>query len=389
MTKRRIYLDNAATSWPKPDSVYAAVDRYQRELGAPAGRSGYHEAAEVERLIGESRRFVAQLIGAENPHRVVFTCGCTDSLNMAIHGVLRRGDHVVTSVLEHNSVLRPLRFLEDAGVVSVTRVPCDENGVLTVDSVTNALRDETRLVALLHASNVTGAIQPIDQIASTLADRDTLLLVDAAQTAGHLPLDAKESKIDLLATSGHKGLLGPLGTGILYVSPRAEDAIASVRQGGTGTQSEDDRQPNDLPYKFESGNHNVPGIVGLGAGAAYLRTHPIADLRRHDIALVTRLVNGLNDLRDVTVYGPSDPEQKTGVVSVSVASYDPHEVASMLDSAYSIQVRSGLHCAPLMHKALGTIDRGGTVRFSISPFTTEEDIDTVIRAVGELVSAKT
>jgi cysteine desulfurase family protein len=386
LTERRIYLDNAATSWPKPDEVYRAVDDYQRVLGAPAGRGAYREAAEVERLVADARRRVAELIGAAESRRIIFTLNGTDALNLALHGSLRPGDHVVTSVCEHNSVLRPLSWLEEHGGVTVTRVACDGRGVVDVDDVRTAITSQTRLIALVHVSNVTGAIQPIDEVGALAAEREVLFLVDAAQSLGHLPFDVQRCRAHLVAAPGHKGLLGPLGTGVLYVAPGVEQRLESVRQGGTGTVSDQDRQPGSLPDKYESGNLNVAGLVGLGAGAAYVAERGIDDLRQHDVQLTERLLAGLDAIDGVTIYGPRQASERVGVVSVTLKGYDPQEAAALLDSNWSIQVRSGIHCAPRMHRALGTSELGGTLRMSVGPFTTEADIDAALSALSEMAA---
>jgi cysteine desulfurase family protein len=367
--------------------VYAAVDRYQRELGAPAGRSSYREASEVERLVRDARRQVAVLLGVADPRRIIFTSNGTDSLNLALHGLLRTGDHVVTTVVEHNSVLRPLRQLETVRGVEVTRVSCSAQGIVDVDDLRHAIQPHTRLIALCHVSNVTGAIQPAQEAAQLARQHGALLLLDAAQSLGHLPISVDALGVDLLAAPGHKGLLGPLGTGVLYVRPGLEQHLEPQRQGGTGTQSEQDIQPATLPDRYESGNHCVPGLVGLGAGVAYLQQRGIDDIRRHEQQLLQRLIDGVRRLSGVTVHGPADPRRQSGVVSLTVAGYDPQEVAALLDSAYSVQVRSGLHCAPRMHAALGTAAGGGTVRFSVGPFNSGEHIDRVIGALEEIASA--
>ncbi|MCY2995764.1 MAG: aminotransferase class V-fold PLP-dependent enzyme [Planctomycetota bacterium] len=383
---RRIYLDNAATSWPKPEAVYAAVDRYQRELGAPAGRSVYRQAAEVERLVLDTRRQVAELIGAEDPSRVVFTCNGTDALNLALHGLLRPGDHVVTTVAEHNSVLRPLRYLEDQRRVSVTRVRCNATGWVDVDDIRDAITPRTRLIAMVHASNVTGALQPVEDVGRLARERGLLYLVDAAQSVGHVPVNVRWIGASVLATSGHKGLLGPLGSGLLYIAPGVEQQLEPLRQGGTGSQSLDDRQPRMLPDKYESGNLNVPAIVGLGAGIAYLRKRGLDEVRRHAMQLTQLLVDGLRGIAGVTVYGPLKAEQRVGVVTVTINGYEPQVLAAMLDASYGVQTRAGAHCAPLMHAALGTLNLGGAVRFSLGAFSTEAEIMLAIRAVAEIAA---
>ena len=400
---RRIYLDNAATSWPKPDRVYDAIDRYQRENGAAAGRGVSAEAGEVGRLVSGARSGVAALLGVRDSRRIVFAFNGTDALNLAIHGTLAGGGHVVTTAAEHNSVLRPLRHLEEwdgfptrhmkdtdrtdgletrPTAVSVTRVGCGADGIVNPDDVRRALRPDTRLVSITHASNVTGAIQPVAEIVKIAHERGALCLVDAAQTAGELAIDVEQLGVDLLAAPGHKGLLGPLGTGVLYIRPGVETQLQPMRQGGTGSHSELDRQPESLPDRYESGNLNVPGIVGLGAGIAWLAERGIDNVRAHAIALTERLLTGLRAIPGVRVYGPQAAANRVGIVSMTLANFDPQEVALALDTAYRVQTRPGLHCAPLMHRALGTLEAGGTVRFSPGPFTATDDIETAIAAVA-------
>src|SRR6476646_64944 len=278
MTSRRIYLDNAATSWPTPEAVYKAVDHYLREIGAPNGRSGYSHAQESNRIVDRARRGVAALIGAREPSQVVFGFNCTDVLNMAIRGVVRPGDHIVTTVCEHNSVLRPLRALSEEANVEVTYVPCDGQGYVSPDDVRTALRPDTRLVAVNHASNVTGAIHRIDAIGRVVRESDALYLVDAAQSLGHVPIDVRSFEVDLLAAPGHKGLLGPLGTGVLYIRPGVEKLMTTLREGGTGSVSELDRQPEIMPDRFEPGSHNAIGIAGLSAGLEWITSQGIEQL---------------------------------------------------------------------------------------------------------------
>lgn len=382
----RIYLDNAATSFPKPSTVYDAVDIAQRQLGAAEGRSATRTATQVHAVIERCRQRAARLLGAESPQRIVFTFNATDSLNLALHGLLRAGDHVVTSSIEHNSVLRPLRHLAEPGV-QVTYVSADGEGRVSPDDVRRALRSNTRLVALLHASNVSGTIQPIDAVGEIAHQAGALFLVDAAQTAGHLPIHVSKSPIDLLACAGHKGLLGPLGTGILYVRPGVEEHLQSVRQGGTGTNSEDDHQPDRLPDKYEAGNHNVPGLFGLEAGLAWLEERGVAEVCRHERAVTARLLERLAGLPRLRVYGPKSIEDRVGVVSVTIEDMDPQELAAVLDDSFGIESRAGLHCAPGAHRCLGTFAAGGTLRLSPGPFTTEGEIDAAASALREIATA--
>jgi cysteine desulfurase family protein len=382
----RIYLDNAATSWPKPEAVYTVVDDYQRNIGAPGGRSGYAEAAHVSREIETARRYVARLLGTRHCGQLVFGFNGTDALNLALHGLLRPGDHVVTSVVEHNSVLRPLSSLAEAGIIGVTYVACDACGWVDPADIRAALRPNTRLVALVHASNVTGTLQPIEAAGEIAHEAGALLLVDASQTAGHLPLDADELPIDLLATSGHKGMLGPLGTGLLYIRQGIEEQVASVRQGGTGTFSEEDRQPSVMPSKYEAGNLNVPGILGLGAAAEYLYERGLTAVRKHGEELTGLLLEGLARVPGVRIHGSRHPERQVGLVSITVEGYDPQEVAAMLDATFHVQTRPGLHCSPRMHQTLGTASTGGTVRLSMGFATSREEIEAAVAAVGEIAA---
>jgi cysteine desulfurase family protein len=387
MSSERIYLDNAATTWPKPPEVYAAVDRYQREIGAPAGRGGYRHAQQADQIVSQARQSVARLIGAANSRHVVFTQNGTDALNLAIHGIVRAGDHVVTTVCEHNSVLRPLRTLAVTHDVTVTHVACDAQGYVSPDDIRAALQPNTRLVAVIHGSNVTGAIQPIIEIGAIAHEQGAVFLIDAAQTLGHVPINVDQLGADLLAAPGHKGLLGPLGTGVLYIRPGIENKLQPMRQGGTGSQSHDDRQPETLPDKYESGNHNLPGLAGLAAAGEFFAANPIGPLAASRAQLTARLLCGLADINDVTIHGPPTTENRLDVVSITIDGYDPQEVAAMLDASHGIQCRAGLHCAPRMHASLGTTAGGGTVRFSLGFATTESEIDATLAALHQLATA--
>ncbi len=380
----RVYLDNAATSFPKPEAVYSAVDNYQRRIGVAVGRGAYREAVEAQRIVDRCRQLASQLLGAESSERIVFTFNGTDGLNLALMGVCRPGDHVITTEFEHNSVLRPLRWLKDHRGVDVTILRLNPDGRIEPNDVRAQLRPTTRLVAVQHASNVTGIVQPIEDICTVAREVKVLTLVDAAQTAGHWPINLAELPIDILACPGHKGLLGPLGTGLVYIRPGVEQHLDCYRLGGTGTQSEDDRQPESMPDRYEAGNHNAPGLAGLGAGLAFLHERTITEIHRHEAQLTDRLVAGLRALRGITVYGHGLGLPHVGVVSFNVDGFAPQEVASILDESFGVQARAGLHCAPGVHRFLGTIDRGGTVRFSVGPFTSVEDVDHGVVSVREL-----
>ena len=387
MTHQRIYLDNAATTWPKPEAVYDAVDRYQREIGAPNGRSGYREAQQSNRIVEQARLGVAQLIGVSNPSHIVFGYNCSDMLNMAIRGVVRPNDHVVTTVCDHNSVLRPLHMMREEMGVEVAYVPCDGQGFVSPDDVRAAIRPNTRLVAVNHASNVTGAIQPIDEMGRLVRETDALFLVDAAQSFGHVPIDLRTLEVDLLAAPGHKGLLGPLGTGVLYIRPGIEHEVKPLRYGGTGTQSDEDRQPDVLPQKYEPGNHNLVGLAGLAAATEFLRAKTVEAIHAHHTRLVLKLIEELSDMEGVKIYGPKLAAERTSVVSITVEGYEPQELSAILDSTYHIQTRAGFQCAPRMHDALGTTAGGGTLRFSPGYATTLDEINTAIDALRQIAEA--
>lgn len=385
----RIYLDNAATSWPKPDRVVEAVTRYLRASGAPAGRSAYREALDAATLVDAARRGIARLFDAESPQQIVFTSNGTDGLNQVLHGLLREGDHVVTSVCEHNSVLRPLAALRQRRGIEVTHVPSDRMGRVSADRLLGEVRPETRLVALIHASNVTGAVQPVAEVGAALRDRSTLFLVDAAQTAGHFPFSVRRLGIDFLAAPGHKGLLGPSGTGVLYLRTGAAEALRTLRQGGTGTASEEEAHPERLPEKFEAGSLNVAGIAGLAAAASFLEERGLDAIRRHEATIVEHLLDRLGALPGITLHGPPVSSERVAVVSLTLDRYDPNDLAAILDATCRVQVRAGLHCAPRMHRQLGTLAVGGTLRISPGPFTTLDELDVAIEQIARIAEGNT
>lgn len=382
----RIYLDNAATSFPKPESVYAAVERYMREVGAPAGRGGYAEALEADRIVQRARLAIARLFHVHDPSRFVFTFNGTDSLNLALYAVLKPGDHVVTSSLEHNSVVRPLAHLRERLPIDITELAVGTSGVIDPDDVARAIGPRTRLVAITHASNVTGALQPVEEVARLARSRGVLTLIDGAQTAGHVPLDLSRSEIDLFAASGHKGLLGPLGTGFLYIRKDLEQHLSPWRCGGTGTHSENPHQPLSLPDRFEAGNLNLPGLAGLAAAAEFLNTRSVAVIAEHLEALTHQLLTGLETLPGLRTHAPQRGKLHTSVISLSVDNWDPRELATVLDQSFGIQARAGLHCAPGAHRPLGTLDQGGTLRLSPGPFSTAEEIATTLNAFEQLTA---
>ncbi len=382
-----IYLDNAATSFPKPESVYDSMDHYNRTIGAPIGRGAYRKSIELQSSIDQCRKLTAQVLGAARSEEIVFSFNGTDSLNTIIHGVLKPGDHVVTSDVEHNSVLRPLQTLKERWGLETTCIPANERGVVEANAFREAIQANTRLIILNHASNVTGSIQPVIEVGEIAQKAGVLFLVDAAQTAGHLPFDVSQMPIDFLASPGHKGLLGPLGTGLIYIRSEIADQVASFRQGGTGTRSEEETQPLTLPEKFESGNHNAPGLVGLQAALEFLLAKGVTTLRQHEQELTSRLIEGLQPLSGFEVTGPDRVEERVGVISVVNKVMEPQILASILDENFGIQTRAGLHCAPRVHRSIKSLEFGGTLRFSPGPFNTLAEIETTIEVMNELADS--
>lgn len=384
----RTYLDNAATSWPKPEGVMTAVDRYHRELGVAAGRGATRAASEVDSVIARCRLRAANLLGAESSDRIIFTFNGTDSLNFALHGVLKAGDHVIASTLEHNSVLRPLSELRQRLGIETTLIAPESNGRVEPTKFREALRPNTRLIALLHASNVSGIVQPIEEVGTIAKQADALMLVDAAQTAGHRPINVSDLPLDLLACPGHKGLLGPLGTGVLYLRPGIEQHVGSLRQGGTGSASEDDRQPDQLPDKYESGNHNVPGLFGLEAALNWVQEKQVATIQQHEQLLRRALLDQLSGVSNVTLFGGEVADvQAVGVVSLTLDGFDPQDLAAILDSDFDIQTRAGLHCAPGAHRSLGTLASGGTLRVSFGPTTSLVEVRHLVDSLRQISGA--
>jgi len=384
-----VYLDNAATSWPKPPSVLEAEASFYREFGVAAGRSSGYRAMQVRRTIEQCRAEIGQLINAAADDAIVFGFNGTDVLNIVIRGQVRPGDQVVSTVVEHNSVLRPLEWLRQRDRVSVRLVECDDEGRIDLDRLEQVVTEQTRLVVASQVSNVTGVIQPIEAVGRLCRDLGVPLLVDACQSVGHIPVDVQQLHCDWLAASGHKGLHGPLGTGVLYLKSGTGMAIDPLRLGGTGSDSERLEPPDSLPDRFESGNPNSAGLFGLLAGVRSVRQRGIEAIGQHEQRLARRLCEGLAEIDSVRIACP-DRTTATGIVSFSVDGFDPHELAMLLDSEYGIQVRAGLHCAPLMHRQLGTIGSGGTVRVSPGMDSTEEQIDGLLDALTKLIAqAKT
>jgi len=378
-----IYLDNAATSWPKPPEVLDAVTHFLQENGANPGRSGHRRSVEASRIVYAAREALCQLVNGPDPLRVVFGHNITDALNLALFGLLRSGDHVVTSSMEHNSVMRPLSILKLRGL-EVSVVKCSSEGYLNPYEVEAAIRPDTRLLVINHGSNVTGTVQPLKEIGSISRKHNTLLLVDCAQTAGAFPIDMKDDAIDLLAFTGHKALLGLTGTGGLIIGERVDvDQLIPLKFGGTGSHSESELQPSFLPDKYESGTINAVGLAGLNAGVRWLLDCGLASVRAHEKELIDLLLDGLSSIPAITVYGGHATDNHVATVGFNVAGLQPSDVALQLDDNFEIMCRSGLHCAPAAHRTIGTFPIG-CVRFSLGMFTSKTEIDAVLSAVNEL-----
>jgi cysteine desulfurase family protein len=380
-----IYFDNAATSWPKPPGVVEAMVHFMEEVGANPGRSGHRLSVEAGRIVYEAREAVAELFNIEDPLRIAFGYNVTEGLNLALCGYLQPGDHVITSSMEHNSVMRPLRALEREGV-ELTVVACSPEGFLDPVHVEAVIQPNTVMVVLNHASNVVGSLLPVAEVGRICRQHDLLLLVDAAQTAGAYPIDVEADHIDLLGFTGHKALCGPMGTGGLYIGPRVDlERLEPLKRGGTGSRSEMEEQPDFLPDMCESGTANTVGLAGLGAGARFVLEQGVEKIRRHEEALTAQLIEGLKTVPGVIVYGGHDATCQMATVSFNVAGLEPSEVGLQLDEEYGILCRVGLHCAPSAHKTIGTFPTG-TVRFALSYFSTVEEVEIAVRAVCEMAS---
>lgn len=402
--KDHYYLDNASTTWPKPEPVYRFMDDFFRRCGVNPGRSGHELALEAEKMTVESRRLLAAFFGfAGDFERVVFTQNATDSLNIALHGLLRPGDHVVTTRTEHNSVLRPLHVLESEGVIEITYLAHDEHGYVDPGRIGDAIRDNTRLVVVNHASNVLGALQDLAGIGRVVAETDALLVVDSCQSAGVVPIHCDDMHIDVLAFTGHKGLYGPMGIGGLVVAEGVD--VQPLRVGGTGVDSNNPEQPAAYPHHLEAGTLNIPGIAGLNAAQKWLAglgrseadnpdlTHADAcitameSIHVREVALIRRLEEHCRATPGVTVYGPEGEQPRVATLSIGFEKVPSGRAGEMLDADYHLCVRPGLHCAPLIHRDAHTIDHEGLIRFSLGWFNDEEDIDQAMKAVTEIAEA--
>jgi len=375
-----IYFDNAATTFPKPNEVYDSIMEAMKTYGANPGRSGHKLALQMGRQVYKTRELLAELFNVSNPMNIIFTSNCTDSLNIVIKGFVREGDHVITTSMEHNSVLRPLHALKNKGV-EVTIIKADSMGRINPEDIKKEIKENTKLIVTTHISNLTGTIIPVEAIGKIARDNGIYYLVDAAQSAGVYDIDVEKMNIDFLAFPGHKGLLGPQGTGGLYIREGIE--VEEIKQGGTGSSSHILDQPHICPDRYESGTLNGPGIVGLGAGVSYIKKIGIENIRKHEEELTRHFMEEVLKIDKVKVYGPLDISEHAPVVAINIGDVDSSEISYILDEKYNIAVRPGLHCAPLAHKTIGTFEQG-VVRFSFGLFNTHEDIEKSVKAIREI-----
>ncbi|MBI3583470.1 MAG: aminotransferase class V-fold PLP-dependent enzyme [Nitrospinae bacterium] len=375
-----IYLDNAATSFPKPESVYKAVSDTLKKYGSSPGRGGHKMSMQTERIIFETRERIASFFNIPYSSNVIFTFNVTMGINLALKGFLKAGDHVLTSSMEHNAVMRPLKRLEKEGI-SKTVVKCSKEGFLNPKDIEKEIKSNTKLIVITHASNVTGTILPIREVGEIAKKKGIAFLLDAAQSAGLLPIDVQKDNIDMLGCTGHKSLFGPQGTGFLYIKDGLD--VKPLIEGGTGSNSESDEMPDFFPDKFQAGTLNTPGIAGLGAGIEFIQKEGLKNIRDKEMHLTTKIMNGLKNIKGVKLYGSLNPSDRVAVISFNIEGKDPAYVGNILNEKYDIMSRVGLHCAPNAHRTIGTFPVG-TVRVSVGYFNTEDDIEILIKTVRDI-----
>ena len=382
-----IYFDNAATSWPKPPQMLEAICRFNDEIGANSGRSGHQRSVQSARIVYETRQRLADLFDLQDPLRVVFTLNVTESINLALNGLLKPGDHVITTSMEHNAVMRPLRYLESQGV-ELSIIPCAPTGELDPNNIKKYIKANSKLVVINHASNVVGTILPIREVGRITRENGLLMLIDAAQTAGSYPIDMEVDFIDLLAFTGHKSLYGPMGTGGLLIGDRVDAGkLHPLKRGGTGSHSEFEEQPDFLPDKYESGTLNVFGLAGLNASLEWIQCIGLESIRGHERVLCQQLINGLQRISGIKVFGLKDSNLQTAVVSFTIDGFDNARVGEMLDEEFGVLCRIGLHCAPSAHKTIRTFPNG-TIRFSLGYFNNKEEIDSALMYLRNITERK-
>jgi cysteine desulfurase family protein len=378
-----LYFDNAATSWPKPETVYKAAELQMRNAAGNPGRSGHTRTLEADRLIYKTREAVAALFMVKDPARIVFTLNATDSLNIALKGFVSKGDHVIHTAMDHNSVLRPLGRLCRNGLITTSTIPCNTDGLPELNLLDSAYNSNTRLLVINHASNVTGTIAPLKEMITWAHDKGIAVLIDAAQSAGTIPIDAEALEIDMLAFTGHKGLLGPTGTGGLYIRPGLD--LTSLREGGTGSQSELDSHPESMPERLEAGTLNSSGLAGLLEGIKFIMETGLEHIQAHESYLRKTLYENLSKLPGINLYGPKADDNSSCIVSFTIEDADSGEIGYILESNYGILCRTGLHCAPLAHQAIKTFPEG-TIRLSPGYFTELTDLEFLVSAIEEITT---
>lgn len=381
-----IYLDNSATTFPKPEIVYHYMESFYRKYGVNPGRSGFDAAIHTEEIIHNTRKLLMELFNGTDPNRLTFSHNASDSLNLILQGLAEKGDHVVTTMLEHNSVLRPLYHMKMDGLIDVTHVPFDSKGYVDPGDIRKAIRKNTKMVVVNHSSNVIGTVQPVAEIGKICKEAGVFFVVDASQSAGIIRIDMKAMGIDVLVFTGHKCLLGPTGIGGSYVMDNVPVRI--TRYGGTGVRSAQESHLEEYPYRLECGTLNTVGIAGLNAGVRWLTEQGIENLHAREIHLWDHLRKGLQQINGVTVYCAEDPENQNAVLSFNIDGMSPFDVGTMLDVDYNIACRTGFQCAPLVHKILGTEKFNGTVRMSIGPFNTDVHIEKAVQAVAEIATLR-
>lgn len=377
-----IYFDNAATSWPKPESVIAAMNYFNSNIGSNPGRSGHIKSIESGRILFDTRELLADFFSVKDPLRIAFTPNITHSLNVALRGLLKPGDHVITTSMEHNSVMRPLRDLGNQGV-EVTVVQVNPDGTLIPESIEKALKKNTRMIVMIHASNVTGDIMPVAEVGNIASSNGIIFCLDAAQSAGVINIDVSKLNIDILCFTGHKSLFGPMGTGGIYIKKGLEKEIKPLLCGGTGSRSEFEEQPDFMPDKFESGTLNVIGIAGLAAGISFINNTGIDAIRKREDQLTGMFMDGIKNIEGLKIYGNQLNRNRTSAVAFNFERINSSEASLFFEEYYGILSRSGLHCAPSAHKTVGSFP-GGANRFSFSYFNTEQQIETGINAVRKI-----
>jgi len=376
-----IYLDNAATSFPKPESVYRAMDEFARNFAGNPGRSGHRLAVQSENRVQRCRIAIARLLNAKDPSEVILTLNATDGLNIAQKGFLRPGDHVITSHTEHNSINRPLAAMAKAGTITYDKAASAPDGTVPAEAIEKLIKKNTRLLAITHCSNVLGVLNPVEEYSRLARKRGIATLIDASQSVGVVPIDVQALGVDMVAFPGHKNLFGPMGTGALWVGPGID--LRVFREGGTGFKADQEMQPEEMPFKLEGGTPNAHGYAGLAAGVEFVEREGLDKILRHERALAMRFVEALRGNPKVEIFSGRNPDRQIGPVSIRIKGLEPAQVGKVMDEKYEIACRPGLHCAPGTHKFLGTFP-AGTVRFSFGYFNTDDQADAAVQAIHEI-----